>query len=282
MEPSFFLSYWRPWNEDSSFIDSWGDYLRNTQLVKYGADMIGDFIKQASHENVRAIQEASDKQVRVTVAAAQAQIKAIREAATMIGFKLDAVTDELRFMNRRMDIALEQQRLNQLSLEELLRIPDSEKERLKIIKQGVHFFIASQNDSDLLEDALQEFIKAEQMKPQDYFVLHKIGSIFLFSKNHLNPTKALEYFVRAGKYAAADAKTGSSVGSNKLKGDFDYIDSASDTHQIVLLTSDAYDKAALSSYILGKDEDAVQYQEQAVKYCKSGETLFNLAKYLYN
>lgn len=277
----FLLSYWRPWDENSSFVDSWGDYLRDKSLVDYGTDKLGSFIQQASRENVQAIEEASQKQVKATIASGMLQAKAIQDAANKIGFKLDNVSNELKFLNRRMDIAIEQQRINQLNLEELLRIPDSEKERLKTIKAGVHFFMASSNDPDLFDDALEEFMKALEMKKQDYFVLHKIGCIYLFSQKHLNPEKALDFFIRAGKYAAADSITDSSVGSEKLKGDFNYIDSTSDRKQICLLAADSYDKAALTSYILGDDGQAVHFQELAVKSHTEGKNLFNLAKYLF-
>ncbi len=281
MEPSFFLSYWRPWDENSSFIDSWGDYIRDTSLVNYGVDRIGDFIQQASRENVRAIEEASQKQAEATIASGMIQAKAIQEAAKMVGFKLDNVSNELKYLNRRMDIALEQQRINQLNLEELLRIPNSEKERLNTIKNGVHYFTAASHNPDLLNDALEEFLKAEAMKKQDYFVLHKIGCIYLFSSRHLAPDKAQDYFLRAGKYAEADIVNNNPIGSNKLKGDFNYTDSSSDMSQIKIIAADSYDKAALSAYVLGDDGNAVQYQERAVLILENGKHLFNYAKYLF-
>lgn len=277
----FLLSYWRPWDESSSYIDSWGNYLRDTSLADYGADKIGSFIQQASRDNIRAIEEASQKQAKATIASGMIQAKAIQEAAKMIGFKLEDVSNELKFLNRRMDIAIEQQRINQLNLEDLLRIPNSEKERLNIIKNGVHFFSAASKNPDLLDDALEEFLKAEAMKKQDYFVLHKIGCIYLFSSRHLAPDKALNYFLRAGKYAEAETGSTSPVGSQRLKGGFDYIDSSSDLNQIQLIAADSYDKAALSAYILGDDSNAAHYQEQAVMNYKNGKNLFNSAKYLF-
>jgi tetratricopeptide (TPR) repeat protein len=119
------------------------------------------------------------------------------------------------------------------------------------------------------------------MKKQDYFVLHKIGCIYLFSQKHLAPEIALDYFIRAGKYASADCLSNSSVGNEQLKGDFNYIDSSSDRKHICLLAADSYDKAALTSYILGNDRRAVHFQELAVENHKEGKTLFNLAKYLF-
>lgn len=49
-KPSYVLGYWRPWNEDSSMVDSWLNYTKDVSLAKYSADVIGYFIEQASKE----------------------------------------------------------------------------------------------------------------------------------------------------------------------------------------------------------------------------------------
>ena len=56
-KPSFVFGYWRPWNANADFIDSYLDYSKDTSLVKYGADTIGMFINQASKEQVKAINQ---------------------------------------------------------------------------------------------------------------------------------------------------------------------------------------------------------------------------------
>ncbi len=53
--PSFVFGYWRPWKEDSKLIDSYLDYLKDKSLVKYGADTVGKYIRQASAEQINAI-----------------------------------------------------------------------------------------------------------------------------------------------------------------------------------------------------------------------------------
>ena len=47
IKPSHTFGYWRPWKEDSKFFDSYLDYVRDTSLVKYGADTVGSYINQA-------------------------------------------------------------------------------------------------------------------------------------------------------------------------------------------------------------------------------------------
>lgn len=296
MEPGFLLSYWRPWDENSSFIDSWGDYLRDTSLIDYGAEKIGKHIKDASREQIYAIENASRQQSEATLKAAEmqamvaakigsVQTEAIQKAAKMIGYQLEDTKKELSFLNRRMDIIREQQRLGlmlQDNIAQLLKIPDSEKERQQAITLGIQFFVNATKDPDLFDDALEEFLKAEQMKKQDYFVLHRIGCIYLYSEKHLDIQKALDYFARAGKYASVESDPSairlSNLLTNSINGE--YVKTLSDTDSIQFLAGDSYEKAALASYIFGDDEKAIVYQKKALSHNSVPENRFKLAKYL--
>ena len=51
-KPAFAFGYWRPWNEDSNVFNSYFDYTRDISLVNYAADTIGNYINQASKEQV--------------------------------------------------------------------------------------------------------------------------------------------------------------------------------------------------------------------------------------
>lgn len=303
MEPGFFLSYWRPWDENSSLIDSWGDYLRDTSLIDYGAEKIGGYIKDASREQIYAIEQvsqqisqASDHQSYATIRAANiqskaiakmgaAQVEAIQNAAKMIGYKLGEVNQEISFLNRRMDIVIEQQRVGlmlQDNIAQLLKIPDSEKERQQAITLGIQFFVNAAKDPDLFDDALEEFLKAESLKKQDYFVLHRIGSIYMFTAKHLDVQKALDYFLRAGKYASVESDPSALRLANILTNSInsEYTQHISDTNRIKFLAADSFEKAALASYILGDDESAISYQNKAVSLNDTAKNHFNLGKYL--
>ena len=296
MEPSFFLSYWRPWNEDSSLIDSWGDYLKDTSLVRYGTKQIGAYVQQATREQTRAIEEASQRQAQATMEAARlqakasakiaaVQVQAIQKAAEMIGWQLEDTKKELRFLNRRMDLVLEQQRMGlmlQNNIAELLKIPDSEKERQHTITLGIQFFVNASKDPDLYDDALEEFLKAETMKKQDYFVLHRIGCIYLFTQKHMDVQKALDYFTRAGKYAAVESSPSAVRLANLLTNPINekYAKMTSNPGSIKLLAGDAYEKAALASYIQGDDDGAIDFQKKALSFNKAAENRIRLGKYL--
>lgn len=288
MEPSFFLSYWRPWNEDSSLIDSWGDYLRDKSLVDYGTDKIGSFIQQASRENVQAIEEASQKQAKATIASGMLQAKAIQDAANKIGFQLSMNRKELSFLNRKMDFVIEQNQaglLLQKNIADVLKLPDSEKERLQAITLGIQFFHNASKDPDLFDDALEEFLKAESLKKQDFFVLNKIGSIYLYVEKHFDVQKACDYYVRAGKYASIESDPNSIRLANLLTNSVneEYTSMYSNPNNIRYLAGDSYEKAALASYIKGNDDDAIRYQEKALSFSNPisySDNKFRLAKYL--
>ena len=285
MEPGFLLSYWRPWDENSSFIDSWGDYLRDTSLAHYTAEAIGQYIKDASAANVRAIEEASQRQVAATKQAAIAQINAIKIATELLGSEIKEVREEVEGVNRRLDLSLEMQRTGlilQQNIADLLKIPDSEKERVNHITLGLQFLHNAENDQDLLSDALEEFLKAEALKKQDYFVLHRIGCIYLFAPNLINPELAQDYFVRAGKYASVESGTNAILLVNQLTNSINgaYTEATSKKEAIGHLAADSYEKAALSAYVLGDDKKTVLYQEKAVKYNDCPINRFNFAKYL--
>lgn len=285
MEPGFLLSYWRPWDENSSFVDSWGDYLRDKSMVEYGAQKIGSFIKEASREQVHATMQAARTQSMATVKAAAIQVDAIQKAATMIGYQLEDVKKELKFLNRRMDISIEQQRVSlmlQDNIAQLLKIPNSEKERQQAITLGIQFFVNASKNPELFDDALEEFLKAESMKKQDYFVLHRIGCIYMFTQKHMDIPKALDYFQRAGKYSSVESDPSALRLANILTNSInsEYTQHTSDPKSIQLLAGDSFEKAALASYIIGDDKKAIDYQKMAITYNPCPENRFKLGKYL--
>jgi tetratricopeptide (TPR) repeat protein len=197
---------------------------------------------------------------------------------------LSHINSQLLFINRQLDIMIEQQKLSNMLLNnivEILRVPDSEKERQHSIELGIKFFVNASKDSDLYDDALEELLKAESLMRQDYFVLHRIGSIYLHVQKHLNPSKALDYFLRAAKYASVESDSNAirlvNFLTEDLNNDSTKIDKAEQS--IGLLASESYEKAAFSAYVLGQFNDAVTYQSKALYLNKTPQNHFLLAKY---
>jgi uncharacterized protein (TIGR02145 family) len=221
-KPSFVLGYWRPWKEDSNAIDSYLDYVKDTKLAKYTADTVGKYVANASRQQVGAINNLgrqlgngleiiSDEIYQ----ASNQQVSAITNLENQIGAgmdllqnKLSDISSELNFLNRNNEILIEQQKLSNLLLQnisELLRVPDSEKERQHAIELGIKFFVNAKKDSDLYDDALKYLLKAEEIYEEDYFVLHRLGLIYLHVLKHIDIQKAHDYFERAAKYASVES-----------------------------------------------------------------------------
>ena len=267
--PSFAFGYWRPWKEGSSVIDSYLDYAKDVSLAKYGADTVGKYINQASREQVQAINQLG---------------QAVGRGMNVLSNQMSDVNQTLGFLNRNMNIQIEQQKLSNLLLQniaELLRVPDSEKERQHSIELGIKFFVNAKKDSDLYADSLEELLKAESLMKQDYFVLHRIGCIYLYVEKHINPEKAFEYFVRAAKYASVESDPGAVRLANALTNNFNTANSNlnNSEEQIGLLAADSCEKGAFAAYVLGRFEDAVNYQSKALKFNSTSENRFILSKY---
>ena len=268
-KPSFTFGYWRPWKDNSNMIDSYLDYTKDVSLVKYGADTVGNYINQASKEQVQAINQLG---------------QAVGRGMNILSNQMSDVNDSLSFLNRNMDIQIEQQKLSNLLLQniaELLRVPDSEKERQRSIELGYQYFVNAKKNSDLFANALDYLLKAESLMKEDYFVLHKIGCIYLHVNKYINPEKALDYFLNAAKYASAQSDPGAARLANALTNNFNTVNSNinNSEEQIGLLAADSYEKAAFSSYVIDRFEDAVNYQAKALTFNPTPQNRFLLAKY---
>lgn len=116
----------------------------------------------------------------------------------------------------KTDIMIEEQRISNLYLgkiADLLKIPDSQKQRVHHVEQGITWLknaIEEGPKSDFYTDALDEFIKAKDIEEKDYFCLNKIGLVYLHSKKHLDVVKADEYFRTSARFAKAVANATSS------------------------------------------------------------------------
>lgn len=275
-QPSFVFGYWRPWKEDSNFIDSYLDYAKDISLAKYGADTVGTYISIASKSQVQAINHLGQALGR--------GMNVLSNQISDVKQQMSESNQTLRFMNRNLDILIEQQKLSNLllqSITELLRVPDNEKERQHSIELGLKFFVNAKNDPDLYADSLEELLKAESLMKQDYFVLHRIGLIYLYVEKYINPSKALEYFQKAAKYASVETSPSALLLANALTKNFNVVNSEVNNSKVKInyLAADSYEKAAFSAYVLGRFEEAVIYQSKAFRLNLTSENRFVLSKY---
>src|SRR5208282_3782072 len=119
-------------------------------------------------------------------------------------------------------------------------------------------------DEDLYQDALTELLGAEKLMPYDYFVLHRIGMIYLLVPALGNLEKAAEYFTRAGKYAAVEsdpkaARLGNVLNKQVNKRFNEQAETPAE--EIGSLAAESYLQAGTSLYALGRFEEAAKMAE---------------------
>jgi tetratricopeptide (TPR) repeat protein len=266
IKPSFTLSYWKPWREDSNMFDSWTTYVKDLSLAEYTADTIGRYIQEASAEQVN-------------------QLNAVRNQLSYVNTGLNDLNDNIELVNRNIELQIEQQRIANLLLQdivELLKVPDSEKERQYSIELGLKFFSKAEKDLDLYEDALESLQKAEKLLKQDYFVLYRIGLIYLHAPQLINVPLALDYFLRSAKYASVETNTNEELEAYLFNYNFPEVKQTTSSVEVDEsnpFAAQAFEKAAFCYYLEGDFEKAIQYQEKAIHFFNSEKNLFLLSKY---
>jgi tetratricopeptide (TPR) repeat protein len=280
--PPFFLTYWNPFNANSNLVENWFDYVKNVTLAKYAANSVGRYIQEASDEQIKAIDATGQK----ICGELYAGFSGLEKHLGLVTGKLESISKQLEGIDSRLGLLVDEARTSNLLLEnvaELLRIPDSQKERQHHVEMGLKFLKNALKDEDLYQDALTELLEAEKLMPSDYFVLHRIGMIYLYVPALGNPEKAAAYFTRAGKYAAVESDPDAARLSNILnKRVTERFNEQADlaATDIGIMAAESYSQAGTSLYALGRFDEAAKMAEKAVKY-QPGEAknYFFLAKY---
>jgi hypothetical protein len=289
--PTFFLTYWRPWEEKANFVDSFLNYAKDTSISKYTSDSIGKFIQNSSFENVSAIKNLGreiglgyDYLGDAIKKTSEDQIFELKKTRREISFGLSNISNELFSIGLKVDLLIARIDASNILLRDitkLLRVPESEKERQRCIELGLKFFISADKDEDLFEDALNEFLKAEKLMPQDFFTLYYIGLIYLISPNHINVEIANSYFSKSGKYGFIECSNDGIIYENVLDRDSSGDNKGISTNNELIrkTTSSAYEKTAYSFYILGDYVNALKFQKKALEIEESSKNFFFLTKY---
>ena len=257
------------------------DYLRDATLHKYTADAVGSFVQRASAEQVKAIGQLGDRfqsvigtqtaKLSSAIGGQTAQLTrhiSQLQAATTAGFT------EVNHRLGALQLSMQASNILLNNIAILLRIPDSEKQRQRHIEMGLKFLVNAQHDGDLFKDALDEFLKAENLHSQDYFVLQKIGMIYLYVPSLVNLRSAAEYLTRSGKYAGAESYTNSARSTNPLRMDPTEEDedeedeeTGMEPSEIAKLAVESYVAASRAEYALSNLDTALQLAQKAVKIC---------------
>ena len=310
-KPSFTLFYWKPWEEKSNLFDSWIDYNKDLSLIDYSAEQVGAQLERISEDQLSFLGDLGES-LGITIESVGNDITtklgdSIEKGANLIAQKIESVENELSILNGKAEMLLEQSEINNLLLSDIfkvIKLPDDQKKRFFHTELGLKFLSKAKIDEDLYDDALNEFLAAEIIMPQDYFVLHKLGLIYTYSNKHLSITKALDYFQRAAKYSSLESKEGDVYFSVYLNGgnfiqdinyDLDEQDEEEDYNSDdeneefdtttfrrltpAYIASDSYQKAAFCFYILGDFEASVKLQSKSINLNGTPSAHFLLSKY---
>ena len=250
-KPSFYFGYYRPWNKNTNLYESWLDYNRDNQRSDYVSKMIVNGIKDVNAENINHLKDINST-LGNGFQTLQSELQSIDDSLTIINSTLDEGFYDLK-QNQIKQIQLTVATNIILSdIKTLISFSDSEKERLESVREGLKFIANVQRDEDYYEDAFRCFNKAVELKPSDYFSLFFLGYIFTFSRNHIDPIRAIEFFKKSLKYSLIDDNN-----DIKLLNDF-YAKVDNNLIGINLIDS-SYLLVSQCQYLIGDFENALTY-----------------------
>lgn len=250
-KPSFYFGYYRPWDKNTNLYESWLDYNRDNQRSDYVSKMIVNGIKGVNAENINHLKDINST-LGNGFQTLQSELQSIDDSLTIINSTLDEGFYDLK-QNQIKQIQLTVATNIILSdIKTLISFSDSEKERLESIREGLKFIANVQRDEDYYEDAFRCFNKAVELKPSDYFSLFFLGYILTFSRNHIDPIRAIDFFKKSLKYSLIDDNN-----DIKLLNDF-YTKVENNLSGIDLIDS-SYLLISQCQYLIGDFENALNY-----------------------
>lgn len=283
-------SQWRNYLQNQSYAADITSGISNQtneykKSIAWQTREFSSILSQCSKEQVHAIQDSARIVSKTIEAGFEQSIKQME-----MGF--DRVTDELymgfsvvsnhlssinsaiseltSLIDWRMSMMIEQQRINNILSENialLLRIPDFQKKRIYYIEQGLKHLKNATKDQDLYNNALNNFLKAEEEDTDntDYFVLHRIGMIYQYVPDLLDETKAEKYFRKAAKYAFAESHPDSARLFNILTGDINNRLKEQSTPEAAIqkMAAESFFHAGISCYSQGKFDEAAELTGKA-------------------
>lgn len=242
-------------------------------------------------DDVNEIAINNRKELQKTIEnAANSQNKAIVESTSLIVGKLENINKSID--NLEEIVSWELQQLNEhtkinnilsANIAELLRIPDIQKERQYYLEQGLKHYKNALINSEFFQDSIENLLKAEQIEKTDYFVLHRIGLIYLYAPNFIDFQKSEDYFKRAAKYSKVESDPRSesilNILNNNVKTDFQEL--KKENNQIKIFASECLFYTGLACYYQGKLDEAITLTSESFNLNnKNSECGFTNAKLL--
>jgi hypothetical protein len=280
------------YDRNKDYHSQWITYIQNQSYIDELSKSIGNSSKQQSSDFSGIISQQTREFNETLRNSSREQVLAIQESTSAIcgtlnlGFELlsdnlqdisygiDGLRSEVNHMSSILDwklsLLIEDQKISNIlsgNIAILLRIPDFQKERQDYVEKGLKFLKKAIFDNDLFENSLKYLFKAEEKEPEDFFVLHRIGLVFMYSPKHLNIPEAEKFFKQAAKYAIAETNLGMEITTNFLKGDINknLLIQTPTNDYIKLQAAEAYLFAARCCYIQGKFSEAANLAGKAYK-----------------
>ncbi|MCK9402825.1 MAG: hypothetical protein M0Q26_05450 [Chitinophagaceae bacterium] len=223
------------WYSGESRMSQYGKYLQNQNYV----NQIDNAIRQTGEMNAavvaiqtkevqNAIQVSSQKHREAIEHASDAICSTLESGFTDLNYNLENINDGIHGLSNLVghgfSLVVEGQKITHAYLgqiQNLLRIPDSQKQRVYHIDEGMKYLqnaFRQNSESDFYTDALEEFQAALEKEKKDFFSLYHIGFIYLKSTKHLDPKNAEIFFKNSARYYLAEALVnGTNVSNNLLQ-----------------------------------------------------------------
>jgi len=249
-KPNFYLTYYNPYEKGNpNLIQSYINYKRDVNNLEYNANIISNSIREANKEQIKALEN---------------------------GFrKMDERLTQIFYAQQSTNLLL-------FDIIELLKLPDSEKQRQLHIINGIKFTSKSAKNESIISDAILEFESAVELKKQDWISHYHLGLCHLHYVEHLNIEKAKIHFETALKYSLVDddfdEKINLTIGLNQISGELfkknQYLDEIEDVKSNEIPTSyifDIYFNLIKIEYILGNYENGLKYIEIILSFINDFE-----------
>jgi tetratricopeptide (TPR) repeat protein len=276
-----------------SYQTQWSEYLQTQSHI---GDIKGA-LKEQSKEIDRNIVNLSAQQSQVLQASINEVCGTLESGFELlsgdlqnISYELGEMRSEINAMSSMLDwklsMLIEQQRISNLlmgNIALLLKIPDYQKERHDYIEKGLNFLKKTITDSDLFENSLGYLTRALAKEPEDYFVLHRIGLIYLYSPKHNNVVEAEKFFRQAAKYAIAETYSDAPVTHSILSYDLNrsIAEQAPTNESVRVQAAESYMFIGRCCYIQRKFDEAAKNAGKAYELVpQMVEAGFNQAKSL--
>jgi hypothetical protein len=248
--------------------------------------MTSAVVAMQTREVQNAIEGSSERQREAIIQASRGMCSTLESGFADLNYSLEDIKHGMSSLSNLVghgfSLLLEGQRITHQYLgqiQNLLRLPDSQKERAYHIEEGMKYLHNAFKEgaaSDFYRDAFDEFneSKGGSPKDKDFISLYYIGLIHLKSLDPQlqNPQKAESSFRSSARYYLAEHSIGGTNFSNNL---------LQSSNNFVLGAAEAYLFAAEACYVQGKVSEAAELATEAWKtlpeLTKAG---FMQAKYL--